>query len=106
MITIKNEFITAQFNEVGAELKSLFCNDREYMWPGHPEVWTGTSPIMFPICSGLKEDKYILNGKEYTLQKQDCSAMITLINLCDRQTEFLCAAAHQAFRLESVNFFV
>lgn len=69
MITIKNEFITAQFNEVGAELKSLFCNDREYMWPGHPEVWTGTSPIMFPICSGLKEDKYILNGKEYTLQK-------------------------------------
>ena len=69
MVTIKNEFITAQFNEVGAELKSLFCNDREYMWPGHPEVWTGTSPIMFPICSGLKEDKYILNGKEYTLQK-------------------------------------
>ena len=69
MVTIKNEFITARFNEVGAELKSLVCNDREYMWPGHPEVWTGTSPIMFPICSGLKEDKYLLKGKEYTLQK-------------------------------------
>ena len=24
---------------------------------------------MFPICGGLKNDKYTLNGKEYTLQK-------------------------------------
>jgi len=29
----------------------------------------GQAPILFPIAGGLKDDKYILNGKEYTLQK-------------------------------------
>lgn len=69
MITIKNEFLTAKFNEVGAELRSLTMNDREYIWEGRPEVWKSACPMMFPICGGLKEDKYIFEGKEYTLEK-------------------------------------
>lgn len=69
MITIKNEFLTASFNQVGAELKSLVYNDTEYIWEGKSEIWAGSCPLLFPICSGLKDDKYILNGKEYTLQK-------------------------------------
>lgn len=69
MITLKNEFIKAEINEVGAELKSLICFDKEYIWEGKPEVWNGSSPLLFPICGGLKEDKYILNGKEYKMQK-------------------------------------
>ena len=69
MITIKNKYLTASFNNVGAELKSLVCNDAEYIWEGRSEVWTGSCPLLFPICGGLKNDKYVLNGKEYTLQK-------------------------------------
>lgn len=69
MITIKNKYLTASFNNVGAELKSLVCNDTEYIWEGRSEVWTGSCPLLFPICGGLKNDKYVLNGKEYTLQK-------------------------------------
>ena len=69
MITIKNEYITASINEIGAELKSLVCNNTEYIWEGKTEIWAGSCPLLFPICGGLKEDKYILNGKEYTLQK-------------------------------------
>lgn len=69
MITIKNEFLTASINEVGAELRSLTCNGREYIWEGKPEVWSGACPIMFPICGGLKDDKYFFEGKEYTLEK-------------------------------------
>lgn len=69
MITIKNEFLTAKINEVGAELKSLVFNNTQYIWEGNPDVWASSAPLMFPICGGLKEDKYILNGKEYTLGK-------------------------------------
>ena len=69
MITISNEFLTATFSEIGAELKSLKLNDREYIWYGDPEFWTGSSPVLFPICSGLKDDEFIYNGKTYTLQK-------------------------------------
>lgn len=69
MITIKNEYLTAIFNEVGAELKSLIYNDTEYVWEGRKEVWAGSCPLLFPICGGLKNDKYVLDGKEYTLEK-------------------------------------
>lgn len=69
MITIKNEFLTAKINEMGAELKGLEFNGTKYIWEGNPDVWAGSAPLMFPVCGGLKDDKYILNGKEYTLGK-------------------------------------
>ncbi len=69
MITISNEFLTATFSEIGAELKSLKYNDKEYIWYGDPAYWTGSSPVLFPICSGLKDDEFIFDGKTYTMQK-------------------------------------
>ena len=69
MITIKNEYLTASFNEIGAELKSLNLDGKEYIWCGNADFWAMSSPLLFPICGGLKKDKYVLNGKEYTLEK-------------------------------------
>ena len=69
MITIQNSFLKAKFNEVGAELKSLVCNYTEYIWNGDENFWKGSAPALFPICSGLKDDKYLLDGAEYTLAK-------------------------------------
>lgn len=69
MVTLKNSELTVKVNEMGAELRSIVYNDTEYMWEGKPEIWSGTAPIMFPICGGLKDDKYLLSGKEYTLTK-------------------------------------
>ena len=53
MITVSNEFLTATFSEIGAELKSLKCGGKEYIWNGDPAFWTGSAPVLFPICSGL-----------------------------------------------------
>ncbi len=91
MITLKNEYITATFNEVGAELKSLKYNDTEYIWEGKKEVWANSCPIMFPICGGLKDDRYILNGKEYTLKKHGFvrNALFEVESLSDRCVVFL-----------------
>lgn len=69
MITLKNKFLTASINEVGAELKSLTFDGKEYIWEGRSEVWAGSCPLLFPICGGLKDDKYTYKGKEYTLRK-------------------------------------
>lgn len=69
MITIKNDYLTAKINEVGTELKSLVCNDTQYIWTGDERFWAGSAPLLFPICSGLKDDEYYLDGKKYTLQK-------------------------------------
>ncbi len=69
MITLKNEYITAKINPFAAELKSLIYNDIEYMYEGRPEVWNNTAPVMFPVCGGLKDDKFIFEGREYALSK-------------------------------------
>ncbi len=69
MITLKNKSITLQINELGAEMKSLSANGREYLWNSNPDVWASSCPLMFPICGGLKDGKYIFDGTEYTLPK-------------------------------------
>ncbi len=69
MITIQNGRMTAKFSEVGAELKSLCCDGTEYIWGGDEKIWANSCPLVFPICSGLKDDQYILDGKTYTLGK-------------------------------------
>lgn len=69
MLKLKNEFLTVTINETGAEIKSILFGGVEYIWEGRPEVWASSCPLLFPICGGLKDDKYILGGKEYTLEK-------------------------------------
>lgn len=69
MITISNKFLTATFSEIGAELKSLKCDGIEHIWYSDPAYWTGSSPVLFPICSGLKDDEFIYDGKTYKMQK-------------------------------------
>ncbi len=91
MVTIKNQYITAKFNKLGAELKSLIYNDTQYIWEGRSEVWAGSCPLLFPICGGLKEDKYILNNKEYILQKHGYARFKTfeVEDLTDSSVVFL-----------------
>ncbi|WP_277630190.1 aldose 1-epimerase family protein [Atopococcus tabaci] len=66
---IENEWIAAEIETKGAELKSLRNKEtnREYMWQGDPVYWGRTAPVLFPIVGKLKEDKYQLNGKEYEM---------------------------------------
>jgi galactose mutarotase-like enzyme len=66
---IKNQFLEATFNILGAELISLKSTEKEYMWEGNPEFWSKHSPILFPIVGGLKEDTYFFNGNEYHLPR-------------------------------------
>lgn len=68
-LILKNEYIKATFTSKGAQLISLEKDGKERIWIGDPEVWPSHTPILFPICGGLKDDKFIYEGKEYTLQK-------------------------------------
>ncbi len=69
MVKIKNEYLSVEIAEMGAEIKSVVADDVEQMWDGRAEVWGNTAPICFPICGGLKDDRFIFEGKEYTLNK-------------------------------------
>lgn len=67
----ENEFFTLAVNGMGAELNSLKSKKTgiEYIWCGDVSIWYGQSPILYPIIGRLLDDKYTLNGVEYTMEK-------------------------------------
>ncbi len=69
--TIENEFLRAAVSDRGAELQSLILKETndEYIWQGDPDVWSGRSPLLFPVVGQLKDDSYIHEGKKYHLGK-------------------------------------
>lgn len=69
MITISNEYLKASISEIGAELKSLKMDDKEYIWTGDPAIWKSSCPLLFPVCGGMKGDKYTYKGKEYPMTR-------------------------------------
>ena len=69
--TIENEYLTAQIDDMGAQLHSLVTKDDgfEYLWQGNPDIWYGQAPVLFPVIGQLYEDKFRYDGKEYPLAK-------------------------------------
>ncbi len=67
----ENNNFTLAVKEMGAELNSLKSKESgfEFIWDGNTEYWYGQSPILFPIIGRLLDDKYRLNGTEYTMPK-------------------------------------
>ena len=69
MIYLENGDAKVKISEIGAELKSFNYKGVEYIWQGDENTWEESSPILFPICGGLKDDEFILNNKTYSLKK-------------------------------------
>jgi len=68
--TISNSILKAQIKHLGAELISLKSNqNKEYIWEGNPTFWGKHSPILFPIVGTLKNNIYLINGKQYQLNR-------------------------------------
>lgn len=67
---IQNKFLKVESKIKGAELTSIYSKKYhyEYLWQAG-EDWKKHSPILFPIVGDLKENKIIINGKEYPMTK-------------------------------------
>ena len=65
--SLTNNKITIEVANRGAELKSLKCDGREYIWYSDPKYWEYCSPFLFPIVGTLKDKKTIFGDKEYTI---------------------------------------
>ena len=68
-IVMQNEHLKVTVTTKGAEIISVLKDGTEQIWEGNPDIWAGHAPILFPICGGLKDDKFIYLGKEYILEK-------------------------------------
>ena len=69
--SIENKDFSLAVKEMGAELNSFKSKKTgfEFIWGGNTDIWYGQSPILFPIIGRLLDDKYRLNGNEYTMPK-------------------------------------
>lgn len=69
IVVIKNNYISASINTLGAELVSLISNNKNYIWTVNEKYWNKTSPILFPIVGQLKNNSYRLNGINYSMSR-------------------------------------
>jgi len=69
--TLSNGTIEIKVKKAGAELCSikLLSTNKEYMWEGNPQIWGGTSPVLFPIVGKLKDNIYKLDDQKYSIKK-------------------------------------
>lgn len=67
MQTLKNDVLTVQVSNFGAELQSIVKDGYEYLWQGDPAFWGRRSPVLFPIVGSVWEKKYRVDGKEYEM---------------------------------------
>jgi Galactose mutarotase and related enzymes len=75
---------------VGGELISYKNNDREYIWSGMAEYWTGHAPVLFPIVGALKDNKIAIDGGDYSMNKHGFArkSEFALTKLTDNKAVF------------------
>ena len=67
MHTLKNDILTVQVKEYGAELASIMKGSTEYLWQADPAFWGRHSPVLFPIVGSVWEKRYRIDGVEYEM---------------------------------------
>jgi galactose mutarotase-like enzyme len=67
MIQLKNDRINASIDPLGAELKSLKLDGKEYLWQGSPDSWNASSPQLFPIIGKALPRGWEYEGKTFTM---------------------------------------
>lgn len=67
MVTLKNEVMTVEISELGAEIQSVKAFGVDYFWNGDPAWWNGHAPVLFPICGRLRNNQYRYEGNTYEM---------------------------------------
>jgi galactose mutarotase-like enzyme len=67
-LTLRSSELTVEVDPMGAQLSTL--RDRaglDLLWNGEPAVWSGRSPVLFPIVGALAGGSYRVGGQSYRL---------------------------------------
>lgn len=99
MVTLNNGILKVLIDEMGAQIRSVVKEEKEYMWQADPQIWKSTAPLMFPICGGLKDDMFIYGGREYILPKHGFARnMLFTVEKADSTSAVFCLKANDESR--------
>lgn len=67
--SIHNGRLSASVRARGAELCSLrdFMSGREFLWQGDAAVWSGQSPLLFPVVGRLRDGVFRISQQAYAM---------------------------------------
>lgn len=68
-VLLQSSALEASISPLGAELRGLRVRSTgdELLWSGDPAHWKGVSPILFPVVGRLRGDRYVWQGRSYSL---------------------------------------
>lgn len=69
MSVIRSDSLRAEINEKGSTLESFFdaLDNKELLWQGDGESWTGKDVTIFPFVARLKDGYYTVDGQRYEM---------------------------------------
>lgn len=67
MKTLSNSRLTIQVSPHGAELCSIVCNGKEYLWQADPAFWKRHSPVLFPIVGSVWQNTFYVNDHPFKM---------------------------------------
>lgn len=69
MEELHNQQLSIKVSEHGAELTSIVCEQKEYLWQANPDFWKRHAPVLFPIVGRLWNDEYRHNGQTFHMSQ-------------------------------------
>ncbi len=69
MKTLSNSELTIRVSPHGAELCSICCGGKEYLWQADPVYWKRHSPVLFPIVGSVWQNEYRYEENTYLMSQ-------------------------------------
>ena len=105
---IENEHLKVGVKEFGCELTSIKSKATgfEYLWQGDEKIWSGQSPILFPIVGRLIDDKYYLDGIEYEMPKHGFARKLkwNFLENSGTSMKFILSDSEETFKIYPYHF--
>ena len=105
---IENSYLKVGVKEFGAELTSIVSKKSgyEFLWQGNPDIWSGQSPILFPIIGRLIDDSYALDGTAYSMQKHGFARKLPwkLLSATDDEMSFILSESEETLKCYPYSF--
>ncbi|MBR4073098.1 MAG: aldose 1-epimerase family protein [Clostridia bacterium] len=102
MVNLKNEFLNLTISKKGAEIvKATNSDGKDIIWIGDKKFWQDHSPVLFPVCGSLLNDKYSYNGKEYSMPKHGFAkeSLFEVETVTDNAAVFLLKANEESLKI-------
>lgn len=87
MKKLQNQDLTILVSPHGAELCSIQCHGKEYLWQADPAFWKRHSPVLFPIVGSVWENRYRVGESAYQLTQHGFARDMDFTLLSEKDDE-------------------